>query len=135
MSEKRKYDVFLSYSMEDRPWVTQFSSALRQAGVTDWFDAHEIKAGDRWQEAIEGALRESRVLVLVITSHSFSKPWTFFELGAAIAGEKRIIPVMLGDVDLGGVPPLVRQLQFVKESSPVEAARRVAEAIPEELEA
>jgi hypothetical protein len=135
MAEKQKYDVFLSYNMQDRSWVTEFSSALRSAGVTRWFDAHELKAGERWQEAIEGALRDSRVLVLVITPNSFSRPWTFFELGAAVAGHKRIIPVISGDVDLNSLPALVRKFQFVKESSPVEAAKRVAEAIPEGVEA
>lgn len=131
MAEKRKYDVFLSYATQDRPWVSEFSAALRHAGVSDWFDAHQLKPGERWQEAIEEALRESKVLVVVVSPHSFQNPWTFFELGAAVGGDKRIIPVIASDVNWNELPPLIKQFQFVREPNPAQAARVVADAIPE----
>ena len=134
MPEDSKYNVFLSYSAEDKPWVGEFASALKSNGLRTWFDAHELRAGDRWQQAIETALRDSRVFVLVVTPHSFSRPWTYFELGAAVASDKRIIPVVSADVDPDTIPPLVRQFQYVRESSPIEAAKRVAEAIPEQVQ-
>lgn len=128
MSE-RHYDVFLSYSAHDRPWVREFASALRAAGVKGWFDAHEIKPGDRWQDRVEEALRQSRTLVMVLTADSVSRPWTFFELGAAVADGKRIVPVLTEDVEISELPSLVRQYQFVREHSPEEAARKVAQAV------
>jgi len=131
MPEKRKYDVFLSYAINDKPWVHEFSTALRHAGVTDWFDAHDLKPGERWQEAIEDALRESKVLVVVVSPYSFKSPWTFFELGAAVAGDKRIIPVVASETDWTELPALIRQFQFVREPNPAEAARVVANVIPD----
>jgi hypothetical protein len=130
MSE-RHYDVFLSYSAHDRPWVRQFASALRAAGVKGWFDASDIKPGDRWQDRVEEALRQSRTLVMVLTADSVSRPWTFFELGAAVADGKRIVPVIAEDFDISALPPLVRQYQFVREHSPEDAARKVAQAVSE----
>lgn len=130
MADTAPHAVFLSYHTNDQAWVSAFAAALRSEGVPPWFDAHEIKAGERWQEVTERALRESETLVLVITPGSFDSPWTFFELGAAIAGRKRVIPVIKGEVNLGELPPLVRQFQFVREASPEDAARRVAEALP-----
>lgn len=128
MADPQHYDVFLSYTAHDVPWVQAFASALRRSGVKG-FDAHEIKPGDRWQNRVEEALRESRTLVMVLTSDSVSRPWTFFELGAAIADGKRIVPVLAGDFDESNLPALVRQYQFVREPSPEEAARKVAEAV------
>lgn len=129
MTEKRKYDVFLSYSSEDRDWATEITTALKDSGVSTWFDAHDIVPGDRWQTRIEEALRESRVLVLIVSPKSLNRPWTFFEIGAAVADSKRIVPVLAEDVDIASLPPLLRQFQSVKERSPREAARRVAEAV------
>lgn len=129
MAEKQNYDVFLSYSNEDRPWATEFASALKDAGVKTWFDAHELKPGERWQEKIEEALRDSRIFVLILSPEGLQSPWTYFELGAALADQKRIIPVAAEDIDLKQVPPLLRQFQFVKEPSAREAGRQVAEVL------
>lgn len=131
--KRRSYDVFLSYSSASQPWVRKFTDALTSLGVSAWFDAHEILPGERWQAQIEKALRQSRVLVMVLTAESVQRPWTFFELGAALAGEKRIVPVLSDDVDPASIPAVVRQFQFVREKSPEAAARRVAEAVLHEM--
>lgn len=129
MPETHQYDVFLSYSSHDQPWVREFASALREAGVKGWFDAHDLLPGERWRDRIEQALRQSRILVMVLTADSVTRPWTFFELGAAVADKKRIVPVLAEGVDISELPPLVRLYQFVHEPSPREAAKRVAEAV------
>jgi hypothetical protein len=129
MVKQADYDVFLSYSHKDRPWVAEFASALREEGVTNWFDVSEIQAGERWAEHIQDALRASGTLVLVLSRNNVASPSTYFELGAAIAGHKRIIPVATEDVPLDQVPSVVAQYQMLKESSPREAGRRVAEVL------
>jgi hypothetical protein len=134
-ARRRSCDVFLSYSSPGQPWIRQFIDALSANGVSEWFDAHDILPGERWQAQIERALRESRVLILVLTPDSVQKPWTFFELGAALADGKRIVPVLSADVDPSEIPAVVRQFQFVREQSPEAAARRVAEAIAHETAA
>ncbi len=129
MADEREYDVFLSYSHKDRVWVAEFAEALSQAGVRTWFDKAAISLGERWQERLQHALRTSRTLILIVSSQSVEGPWTFFELGAAIADEKRIIPIVIGDVELTKIPMLLRRYQFLEESSPREAALRVAQVI------
>ena len=128
MPEKH-YDVFLSYSSKDKPWVSEFVSALRTGGVQAWFDVADIAPGERWQEKIQEALRESGTLVIVLSPNSIESPWTFFELGAAVADKKKIIPVLLEDVDLARIPVALRQFQVLRENSPKEAGKRVAEAL------
>ncbi len=66
---------------------------------------------------------------MLITPESVQRPWTFFELGAALADGKRIVPVLSDDVDPADIPSVVRQFQFVREKSPEAAAKRVAEAV------
>ena len=102
---------------------------MTEAGVHAWFGEAALSPGERWQEKVQEALRASRTLVLIVTPQSVESPWTFFELGAAVADHKRIIPVVTGDVDLSRIPMLVRQYHFLRESSPRQAGLRVAETI------
>jgi hypothetical protein len=129
MDKPKKYDVFLSYSRKNHPWVQEFVSALRNAGVKAWFDVQDIAPGDRWEDQVQDALRQSTTLVVILTPDSVSSPWTFFELGAALADGKKIIPVVLQDMDLRAVPLPLRRFQLLREDSPAEAGRRVAEVI------
>jgi hypothetical protein len=129
MVDRPPYDIFISYSMKDRDWVAAFSDALGAAGVRSWFDVSKLAPGDRWQDRVAEALRDSKTLVLVLSSNSLSSPWTFFELGAAVADRKKIIPIVTDDVDLSRIPLPIRQLQFLREPSPIVAGKRVAETI------
>jgi TIR domain len=129
MDEKHSFDVFLSYASKDKPWASEFGSALRDAGVKIWFDEFNLVPGEPWQERVEEALRASRTLVVVLSPHSAESPWTFFELGAAVADHKRIIPVAREDMDWTHLPSPLRRLQILRESSPQEAGRRVAEVL------
>ena len=129
MSKRSDYDIFLSYSNKDKPWVAEFVSALKEAGVKTWFDVHELAPGERWDEKIQQALRESSIIVVILSENSVDSPWIFFELGAAIADKKRIIPVLFGDIEPQRIPLLLRRFQFLKETSPTVAGKRIAQAI------
>lgn len=131
MTEADRLPVFISYSVQDRPWVAEFTKALREAGIAAYFDIAELQPGEPWQERLESALKRSRTLILILTPTSVSSPWTLFELGAAIGDNKRIIPIAVGDIDPDQLPWAIRRYQFLTESSPVEAASRVAETLSE----
>ena len=129
MAEKRRYDVFLSYSHQDKAWVSEFVAALREAGVTAWFDVQDLLPGERWREQIQEALRESSTLIVILNPRNVQSPWMFFELGAAVADKKRIIPVLAEGMPPEAVPVPLRQFQYLQEASPSAAGKRVAEAI------
>ena len=129
MTELRPYDVFLSYSKKDRDWVAAFTESLQDSGVSGWFDASSLAPGERWEDRIQEALRDSKFLVVILSQDLIESPWTFFELGAAVADKKRIIPVFTKDVELDRLPSVLRKFQALRESSPLEAGKRVAEVI------
>ncbi len=131
MSENRQYRVFLSYSDQDREWVSQFVSALREAGIAALFDVSDIPVGERWDLEIQKALRESSTLIVILSQGSLKNPNIFFELGAAVAGEKRVIPILIGDVDVREIPLNLARIQLLRQPSPTEAAKRVAAALRE----
>jgi hypothetical protein len=126
MTDSPQCDVFLSYSSGDSPWVREFATALRDTGLTGWFDA---PIGDDWPDPMEPALRTSRALVLVLTPDSANQPWTLFQIGAAIADDKQIVPVLPEEMAPSEFPRFVRKYPFVQESSPRVAAQKVADAL------
>jgi len=120
--------VFLSYAHDDKPWAEAFAAALRQQGVSLWFDEWD-KLGDKPSEALDAALRRSETLVVVLDHLSVEKPALFFELGAALAMKKRIIPIVSEGVERSKIPvPLLRVRSLVKKD-PQETAEEVARAV------
>lgn len=115
MSPTTDYDIFLSYSNKDKSWVTEFVSALKGAGVKTWFDVHALVPGERRDDRLQQAFRESSIIVVILSENSVASPWTFFELVATIADKKRIISVLIGDIESKRIPS--------------EAGKRIAQAI------
>lgn len=124
-----KNKIFLSYSFKDRPWVQAFAETLEQEGIEVWFDYHEISLGEDIREQIQEALRASSTLVVLLSSNSVQSPWIYFELGAAVADKKRIIPVVIDEVGHERLPLPLMKYQYLRESSPVSAAKEIAKAI------
>ena len=107
----------------------RFVFTLREYGINFWHDREAIEAGTEFQAAIEEALRNSDTLVAVLSPRSVQSSWVLFELGAALADRKLIIPVLLGDVSLQNVPLSLKNRQYIQASSPEETGRQVAEII------
>ncbi len=83
------YDVFLSYSLADRPTAETVRLSLIQAGL-QVFDPGCVKPGLSLTEAVWHALAVSEALVAVIPADGDPTPNTATELGAAMAWSKPI---------------------------------------------
>ena len=126
MIERQKPNIFLAYSQEDRAWVSEFAKTLEQEGISTWFDIFNLEPGERWLEKTQDALRSSKTLIVVLSGHSIDSPWTFFELGAAVADKKRIIPIMTEDIDPRKLPLALSSYMALQEPSPQVAGKRIA---------
>jgi formylglycine-generating enzyme required for sulfatase activity len=63
MVAKPKPHVFLSHVREDAERIERLAAALEARGVATWIDRHQIKPGQRWQKAIEEAIRSGAFFV------------------------------------------------------------------------
>ena len=124
---KGKFDVFVSHTPEDHPWAAQFNTALREQGVKTWFDASDLAPGDSISATIQQALRDCQILVIIYHPSMADIPMTYFELGAAVADGKRIIPVAIQqDGETRQLPVFLSRFQAITEASPEQAAQQVA---------
>jgi hypothetical protein len=122
--------VFISYSHQDldHDWLQAFANALRDQDVNVWFDEWEIKPGDRIADAVETGLRASDAVVAVIPSSSLKRPNLYFELGAALGANKRLI-LVVDPSSASSIPYDLRHRRWIAFKAPEETAREVAEAI------
>jgi formylglycine-generating enzyme required for sulfatase activity len=97
--------VFISYSHADRDWVERLkrmmAPLLRGSGqeLRLWDDS-QIDAGRKWREAIEVALAQARVAVLLVSDHFLASEFVMNEevpklLAAAEAEGVRVLWVSL----------------------------------------
>src|ERR1022692_443172 len=100
-------------------------------GVFVQFDNQKVQPGVQWPESIESTLRESDVIVSVMSPGNTKDSRIFFELGAALGLHKRLISIVPEDVHLSSVPRFLTSRPYLIKRSPEEAAKEVAKAVRE----
>ena len=122
------FDVFVSYSNDDRHYAEELLAALSESGLASWND-ESLMAGSDWAVEIETALRNAEVVVLLVSPSSLSSEWVNFELGLAIAAGKRLIPVLIRDVSY--MPSNLSRIQYIdaRKLRPAEVGRKLAEMV------
>jgi len=93
-----KVKVFLSYSIEDKPFADNIVNTLKNYPFIDIFIAPEnIKAGTFWVDELKYNLKNSDVILALLTDNYHKASWTDQEIGLAWAFEKRILALSIDD--------------------------------------
>ena len=95
-SEVDPRDVFISHASEDKDAIARpLADALRNAGLTVWFDEQELVLGDSLRERIERGLAQSTIGVVILSHAFFAKRWPQQELNGLyarlVSGEDNVI--------------------------------------------
>lgn len=118
--------VFISYSREDSDWARTFAEALRQHGVEVWFEQWSIAPGDSVVKAVETGIRESDVIVAILSRSNANNPNIYFELGVALGAGKLLIPIVAEDLETSMFPFDLRTRRYLIKGTPAEIAQEVA---------
>lgn len=113
---KAPSSVFISYSLDAKPWAEKLSDALETKGISTWTDFKSIRPGQRWLEEIQHALDHAHFFVLVIGPNNTIGEWQDREWQGALQRtwtdtSKRIVPVL---VDNAAPPPFLKDWAFVR---------------------
>jgi hypothetical protein len=95
------WDVFMSHASPDKPYVGGLVKALRDAGVTVWFDDDCIAWGEPVRQAIKKGLNNCRYGIIVLSkAYIADRKWTEHEFDGLFARERLnsfiILPVWHG---------------------------------------
>src|SRR6478672_736975 len=86
---------FLSYSRDDESIAMRFAHDLRERGIAMWVDQLDIRPSERWDRAIERAVRDCRGLVVILSPRSVASDNVADEISFAIDHGKSVLPVMI----------------------------------------
>jgi hypothetical protein len=92
------HDVFISYSHHDKPRADSVCATLEAKGIRCWIAPRDVIPGQEWGEALVDAIRSSRVMVLVFSSHANESPQIRREVQLAVSTETVLIPFRIEDV-------------------------------------
>lgn len=95
---EREYDVFISHASEDKDDVVRpLALALKNKGLSVWYDEFELKIGDSLRRKIDIGLAKSKFGIVVISRDFIRKGWTNYELDGlitrSVSGEQQLLPI------------------------------------------
>ena len=93
-------DVFISYASEDKDEVVDpLVQALKDVGLSVWYDEFELKIGASLRQSIDKGINASRFGIVVLSKAFFdkNKGWTDYELDGLVTktvnGEQVLLPI------------------------------------------
>lgn len=99
--DERDFDVFISHASEDKDHVVRpLAQALRDRGLSVWYDEFELKIGDSLRRKIDAGIARSRFGMVVLSPPFFAKGWPQYELDGlvtmAVSGVQVLLPLWHG---------------------------------------
>jgi TIR domain-containing protein len=99
--------IFLSHAARDQGIAIYLKKIIEEAipssNVFVSSDTEDLRPGDEWVKTIRENLREAKMLLLLASKRGLSRPWVWYETGAAWSREIRMIPCCLGKVKKNGL--------------------------------
>ncbi len=115
-------DIFISHASEDKEAIVEpLVQILEQNDISCWYDKHEIGWGDSIAGKINEGLDTSKYVVFILSHIFLAKEWTKIELDSTLSmqissGEKKVLPIIVGDIKLSELPPLLRDKKYIEWS-------------------
>ena len=83
--DETEYDVFISHASEDKDEVVRpLAQALRNEGLSVWYDEFELRIGDSLRRKIDKGVATSKFGLIVLSEMFFKKGWTNYELDGLV---------------------------------------------------
>jgi WD40 repeat protein len=93
-SQQPNFDIFISYSSQDRDFVKEIHSALVASHLNVWVDWNNIPVAGDWREEAESAIQSAHTFIFVISPHSVISRNCSYEIQQANEFKKRRIPIL-----------------------------------------
>jgi TIR domain len=91
----RRADAFISHAAKDSRFVATLVKALESDGLKAWLDDADMRFGVLLRKALQSAICECRVLVLVWSKAASNSRWVMAEMFTALHSGRFIVPCVL----------------------------------------
>ncbi|WP_372795063.1 toll/interleukin-1 receptor domain-containing protein [Pontiella sp.] len=106
-------DVFISYSVEDSEIAQNLYKSCCSLQINTFLAEISLSPGNHWKGEIIANLKQSKWFLFLATPNSLKSDAVKHEIGAALALDKTIIPI-LHEVDYDEIPSWVSDHQGIK---------------------
>lgn len=106
-------DVFISYSRKDIAFARVLHDALKARSLDTWIDWQDIPPSADWLAEVYQAIDSANTFVFLISNTSINSEICSLEIAHAIKNSKRLVPIVLHDVDPKVLPSVVASLNWV----------------------
>lgn len=93
------HDVFISYSSKDKTTADAICNNLEKNGMRCWIAPRDALAGKNYGKSIVEAIKEAKILVLVLSSNANQSDFVMRELERAVSTGTTIIPFRIEEID------------------------------------
>jgi len=111
-------DIFVSFIHEEgetaaavQKFVNHMLSGQANAFLSS--DKFQVYAGELWLERILEELSTAKVVLLILSEKSVTRPWVNFEAGAGWFTKKKIIPLCIKELNKDNLPKPYSSLQAI----------------------
>lgn len=119
--------VFINHSYLEKDAARALADALRAAGLDAWLAEEQFIAGQDLPSSLSDAVAKADAVVALLSKRSQQSAWLSLEVAAAIAHDKRVIPVLLDEeVDVPFVLCDRAQLSLTGPGGYTEVAQKIA---------
>jgi len=105
--------IFISYSRKDRDLVTRIVRALEEKGLDIWIDQDDIPKGEDWEQKIYQGIESADAFVFITSPNSVESEICRREVTHALKNNKRILPIIIRDVDVKPLLPEISKLNWI----------------------
>ncbi len=109
----RPTQVFLSYSRHNRDLANEFNISLETYGFDVVYDQEDIASGEPWEARLSSLINEADTTICLISQKWIDSDVCGQELAIALERGRRVLPVMVEQIDPATLRPELASLQFI----------------------
>lgn len=109
----RPTQVFLSYSRYNRDLANEFNISLETYGFDVVYDQEDIASGEPWEARLSSLINEADTTICLISQKWIDSDVCGQELAIALERGRRVLPVMVEQIDPATLRPELASLQFI----------------------
>ena len=106
-------DVFIAHGEKDEEISDKINRTLRREFLTIWLAKLDIETGTTFQDEIDKGIEEADNIIYLISPQSLQSKYCQQEIDYALKLNKRIIPILVDNIDIRNLTPEIRNLQYI----------------------
>ena len=94
------HDVFISYTTAEKNEALQVKNVIETNGYSCWMAPESIPGGSSYGKEIEAALRNCKLVVVILSEKAQESIWIEKEISTALGYKKIVVPFHIDESDL-----------------------------------